>query len=924
MNTALIGWLYGRQPGMRHRMLAWPVAMAIVVAVHAVSALLLMRLEFNNSLEVYFSEGEPSVVLRDALRRDFPNDEVLTVILQGQDLYTRDFLVRLDRLASTLQRHPLVERVTTVTSMERVSGSSDGFSVGKLIDTRSLRSESPEELQRRVLSDRFAPGLLASRDGTALALAVRPKPLSQSGERLALKIAVAAAINEAGLRSHYAGDAGPVTIDVAQLESILDDNDVFVPLTVLICLSLLWWVVGRWPPVAFGALAMSTVSLSTVAGIALAGQPYTMVTAILPTLLAAYTIATLLHLYAGVQRAQAAGLARAAAVDRALAETRKPGVFNVLTTGAGLLSLALVPIPPIQVFGLAGAAGTLLVFLTVFFLVPPLLVHWDRKPWPVRSSGMGKFGRLASRSALFSMRHPKAMVLVALALLVGTIPWVQKVEIESNVLSYFKPDHPVNQHTRLVESKLSGVTLLEISLLGEERDSLQSVARLQAMRDFQRWLEALPEVDRTVSMADLVEEMNWGMNGEKPEFRAIPPSDRLLRQYLLVYDGTDLYELVDREFRRARIVLNLNVHGANEIGRMIDKIRQRLDAVPLPGLQADIGGFGRLFADQVDLLVSGQLNSFTGAFVQIFLIMALLFRSFGASALCLVPNLAPLYFVFVLMGATGTHLDLATVMIAGVILGITVDDTIHLYHGYRARRQRGISPMLAIARSFESSGRAVLAISLLLVAQFMLLATSDFIPTANFGLMTSVGLLAGQMAEMLLLPALLVLKDARRPAVKPARAAAKAEADASEWMPTEIYDRDGTAALAVPTAAVVLPQGPVREEPAVGAPGERRVLVCRGADCVARGAPGVWRRLKKETSRLEERGLVGTTRLTATSCLGPCANAPVVQVYPGGRYFGGPDSARLVHAVCEHLLPPAPGSMPAPTSSMPPYRKEGS
>jgi hypothetical protein len=104
---------------------------------------------------------------------------------------------------------------------------------------------------------------------------------------------------------------------------------------------------------------------------------------------------------------------------------------------------------------------------------------------------------------------------------------------------------------------------------------------------------------------------------------------------------------------------------------------------------------------------------------------------------------------------------MATVMIASVILGITVDDTIHLYHGYRERLKKGYSPVFAIARSFESSGRAVLATSVLLVAQFGLLATSSFIPTANFGLMTAVGLLVGQMFELLLLPALLLIRHGR-------------------------------------------------------------------------------------------------------------------------------------------------------------------
>ena len=151
--------------------------------------------------------------------------------------------------------------------------------------------------------------------------------------------------------------------------------------------------------------------LPATAAIAAFGQPYTMATAILPSLLAAYTLATLLHLYAGIQRGRVALLPRPRRIDRALSESMKPGFFNVLTTGAGLLSLILVPIPPIQVFGIAGAWGTLLVFLTVFFLVPPFLLHWDIHRWPRHTSGFGHAGKLASRLVRFSLRHPKAIII---------------------------------------------------------------------------------------------------------------------------------------------------------------------------------------------------------------------------------------------------------------------------------------------------------------------------------------------------------------------------------------------------------------------------------------------------------------------------------------------------------------------------------
>jgi predicted RND superfamily exporter protein/(2Fe-2S) ferredoxin len=894
-------WLYGRPDGLRHGMLSWPLALLIIVAIHVVSGYYVSRLTFNNSLEAHYPADAPAVKLRDDLRRDFPTDEVLTVLFRGDDLYGRDFLQRLQRLTEALERHPLVDRVSSITSFERIAGAGDDFAVEPLIDVDALDKTTPDAVRQRVLGDRFVPGLLASRDGRHVAMAVRPKPLSESGDRLQLKVAVAAAINDAGLRPYYAGDAGPVTIDVAQLASILKDSQRFVPLTVAIGLALLWWVVGRLRPVLVGAVAMSTVTAPAIAAIAAFDQPYTMATAILPSLLAAYTVATLLHLYAAIQRAQRSASRPSESIDRAVAETRKPSLYNVLTTGAGLLSLLLVPIPPIQVFGAAGAFGTAIVFVTVQFLVPPLLRRFDRTRWPQRGSGMGRLGRLARRLALRSMRYPKTAVVAFAALMAALYPYTQRVAVETDVLAFFSPQHPINVDTRLIESTLSGVTSLEISLRGEGRDAFQRVETLRRIKQLQQWLEALPEVDRTVSMVDLIEEMHWAMNRERPAFRTLPPTDRLLRQYLLIYDGNDLYELVNRDFDHARIVLNLNVRGTHAVGQAIDKIRRHVDAEPLPGVRVDVGGFGRLLTDQVDLLVTGQLHSFVGAFVQIFVMLTVLWRSAKAATLCMIPNLAPLFFIFVLMGAAGINLDLATVMIASVVLGITIDDTVHLYHGYRERLGHGISPLWAIARSFESSGRAVLATSTVLIAQFALLTASDFIPTANFGLMTALGLLSGLVFEILLLPALLVL-SARLPwtwrsALGLRATGVRQPRISSSALPMQ---PGGPAAMSAPGSSNALEDAastmllPVPRE-------TRRVLVCQGDACKQAGAAGLWRHLRLHQQHLDETGRGASLHLTKTSCLGPCRFAPVVLVYPEGVGYGRLDASGVDRIVDQHL-----------------------
>jgi len=267
--------------------------------------------------------------------------------------------------------------------------------------------------------------------------------------------------------------------------------------------------------------------------------------------------------------------------------------------------------------------------------------------------------------------------------------------------------------------------------------------------------------------------------------------------------------------------------------------------------------------------------------------MTVLWRSAKGAALCMVPNLAPLFFVFVLMGAGGIALDLATVMIACVVLGITIDDTIHLYHGYRCRLRAGMAPNWAIARSYDSSGRAVLATSVVLVAQFGLLATSDFIPTANFGLLTAVGLTAGLAFEIVLLPALLVLGHGQW----------RALASVDAWLPRQRRGARARAASRLPAlAAPVELMWPatqvVSREDSLAPPAQ--IFVCHGDACRAAGAEALCRKLRARISQGRPTGLVAGIKVARTSCVGRCTAAPVVQMLGPGTPTATGTAAELV------------------------------
>ena len=159
----------------------------------------------------------------------------------------------------------------------------------------------------------------------------------------------------------------------------------------------------------------------------------------------------------------------------------------------------------------------------------------------------------------------------------------------------------------------------------------------------------------------------------------------------------------------------------------------------------------------VELLVEGRVRSMMTAVVIIFLLMMIQWRSIRDSLICMIPNLSPVLLIFILMGTFNIWLDVATAMIASVAVGIAIDDTIHIYHGFIHRVRKGINPVLALTRTYAQAGRAVMVTTVILCSQFLLLATSSFVPVQNFGLLTSVGLFAALVFDLLLLPAVLVL-----------------------------------------------------------------------------------------------------------------------------------------------------------------------
>ncbi len=726
---------------------------------------LLLNLNINNTPKVYLPADAPSVLADNELRKYFPSDQAVLLLFEGVALYSEGFATAFKELADQLSANPLIDDVINMTTQDHISGTADGFLVEPLVNVKKLDETRDSERQKLAYSDRFAKNILVSRDGSAVAMLVIPVEINSSLERLDLENQIIAAVDRANLTGYLKGIAGQITTDVAQMRSMLRDNMIFIPATTIIGLSMIWWLFQRWLAVIVAGVVIGVVVSSTVAFYVLFKQPFNLISSIIPPLLSALTVAALVHLYNALHYASKRGLIGPERVASALKEVSRPAFYTALTTVAGLASLGLSPIPPIKVFGLISAVGVALIYFIVIHVVPTIFSRFDYADWPHRKAGLAAMDWLLGRLFHTGIRYPVHVVLIVFVSLAATLPQLANIVVETNIQEFFYPDHPMRKATDRIERKLVGTSSLDVVLKSSEPGTFKQPKVLNAIRDFQRWVEKLPEVDKSISMADFIEEMNWGFNAESKKYRSIPDSEALISQYLLVYDGNDLFDFVDEEYRITHINLNVNVHGANDLSLLIEHIRSYLSNNPIAGVESDIAGFGRLFADQEDLLIEGQVKSLFGALGLIFLLMLIQWRSIGSALLCMVPNISPILIIFIIMGFFGLWLDMATAMIASVAVGIAVDDTIHVYHGFIGRVRRGISPVVALVKTYRQAGRAVMTTTLILSAQFLILTLSQFVPTIHFGLLTSIGLVSALVFDLLLLPALLMIAYSKHPAV---------------------------------------------------------------------------------------------------------------------------------------------------------------
>jgi predicted RND superfamily exporter protein len=534
------------------------------------------------------------------------------------------------------------------------------------------------------------------------------------------------------------------------------DNALFTPIAFGIVTLLLAFAL-RGPALVGLAVACVIGTLAWVRGLmTLFDVPQNTTTSLLPPLLMVLGVSVSIHVLSRYRLERGAGADAAEAVLRTERSVLAPATLTALTTALGFGSLAVSPIPSIRSFGLFAALGVLASLALGALGLPAALRVLQ--PAPGRAASAGGAERLLALAGRLSARHGGTVIATTVVLCAAAAMALPRLRISTHDGEFFPEDHPLNQAYDFIETRLAGVTPLEVMVEADERGGLREPRAIRLLSDVQDFLAAQPETIRGVSLADWIDEARDAL--EPPEERSLPLSPESLERAAFVLEATsrdDLPFWIQDDWTVARVSSRSVGLDSEQNDRLLHRLEGFASArlADEPGLHVTFTGLVPVFARMEHYLLQSQVRSFAIAFLCVFAVYWIELRSLPVAVVALVPNLVAILLMLGSMGALEIPLDVVTVMVASVNLGIIDDETIHVLHAVREARREGLGAEAAVAAGVARTGRDVIFTCAVLGLGFGTLMLSEFRPTAHFGGLTALTIAIALAADLVLLPTLL-------------------------------------------------------------------------------------------------------------------------------------------------------------------------
>ncbi len=721
------------------------------------------KLNFSYDFENFFPNGDPDTEFYKEHRQRFgsDNDIVLIGLRNKEGIFHPQFLQRVDSLADTLRRIDHVEELRSPTDLS--------FFVrdpvmGGTFERKYLRVEHPEHYEKdsaRIYRTEELVGSFFSKDARSVCLVLHNEDQLPKRPSDTLADRIRSTVTDFGFEESHI--AGRIIGQQRYIELMRGEFVLFLSLAFVLVLLFLTFIFRSWWGVVI-PLAVVLLSILWILGImGNLNEPINLLLTILPTILFVVGTSDVVHLLSKYQEELQWGYEKHQALWRAFREIGTATFLTSVTTAAGFLTLLTARIGPIRDFGAYTALGVFLAFLMAFTLLPATLILIKRPKVNRTALAHPIWARSLRACFRFIMFRPRWVLAISGIVIALSLLGIERIEVDKKLLEDLEKDDRVQRDFRFFDEEFSGVRPFEmaIKVKGEGRTVLDRPV-IQALDTIQDHLRKHYHVGSIVSPTTLFANANMAMKGGDAEAHRIPEKaaqHQKIREELESYRKDErMRKLITEDLKQARVTGRMPDLGSKRVRELTDTLHRFIATNTDTSLfDYRLTGAARLIDKNNSMLSGSMMEGLMIAFIVITLIVVILFRSVKMIGAILIPNILPLLMIGGFMGWAGISLKVATSVIFTIAFGIAVDDTIHFTNRLKMELNKGKDLLYAIKRTYISTGRAIVLTTLILCCGFASMIGSSFIGAYNIGLLITLTLFFAVLADLALLPILLIL-----------------------------------------------------------------------------------------------------------------------------------------------------------------------
>ena len=754
----------------------WLILLATVI-VTVLACLGLPQLQMTSSEEEWFDDWDKVKIDQAHFNEKFGSDDGYMVMVRADNVFAPEVLQAIDKLSRRLENEvPYADRVVSLTHNLSIPVANDeGFEV---IDPfEEGIPDNPQELEAKkqlILSRESLVNNIVSDDAKETWIILSLK--SYEGGVDFGKDSIAPFAREVIYSDEFKSDKFEM-LPTGMSYTEMEENEViskecavrigFGFLVMLICLILF---VRSFRGVVVPAIA-TVGGIATVLGInawlGIIGDESMVALSVLLGM--ALSVGYSIHYINSFRMHFRRTGNRRESVICAIEETGWPILFTVITTVASLLSFLFAGIRPIRWIGGISAGIVTMVYLYVIILIPILMSFGKNaqpNPTQVKSSGATKADILFEFFGRKVCRHSGIVAAISAAVMLLQVPGMMHIDVNMDYTETMGEKIPFVMRLKdMLSGKIGSLYDFNVMVEFEDDDALKDPANMKRIEQLEQKLGTLQltkisgDKPRVQSVTRLVKEMNRTLNADSIEYYKIPDEQDMLTQLLFLYEISDpdaLFERMDENYKTTFIHIELAGYDANKIVEDLDSAKS-YSAQIFPDAKVSVVGEVVNYAEMNGKLVGGLLRSFGGSFAIIAIMMILAFGSIKAGLIGMIPNVAPVLLIGGVMGYSGMPLDMITMLVMPMILGIAVDDTIHMNNHIKYGFERTGSYRHALLLSYREIGKTMGMTTFILCAMFFVFIFSPMGALHNVGLLSIVGLGAALIADYTLTTALVYL-----------------------------------------------------------------------------------------------------------------------------------------------------------------------